>query len=126
MATNAVNKDDYFYADTEEVIEIHYDKNGNEISRDVYRRPLSDKSISKDRILYLSAGGKKADGSDMSAGEQSAEIIKEMQEIEKKTKRFNKKLDKAKDIAASSAKAVASILIIWMGLSGENNNNQPQ
>lgn len=117
MATNkSDDKNNYYYADTEEVIEIHYDKNGNEIGRDIYRRPLSDKSISKDRILYLS-GKKSADGSAMGAGEQSAEIIKEMKELDKKNRIFNKKLDQAKDIAINNAKSVASVLQVWMGTS---------
>lgn len=114
--------DDYYYADTEEVIEIHYDKNGNETGRDVYRRPLSDPNIRKDRILYLSAGGKAPNGADMSAGEQSAEIIKEMQEMEKKAKRFNKKLDKAKDVAINNAKSMASVLQVWIGTYGLKND----
>ncbi len=109
----------YFYADTEEVIEIRYDKNGNEVSREVYRRPLSDPSIPKDRILYLSAGGVSVND----AVEQSVAIIKEMEEIDKKAKRYNKKLEKTRDIAVRDSKAMATIIQKWMGTFGENNNN---
>ena len=53
----------------------------------------------------------------MGAGEQSAEIIKEMKELDKKNRIFNKKLDQAKDIAINNAKSVASVLQVWMGTS---------
>ena len=53
----------------------------------------------------------------MGAGEQSAEIIKEMKELDKKNRIFNKKLDQAKDIAINNAKSVASVLQVWMGIS---------
>lgn len=127
MATKSKSKGDknnYYYADTEEVIEIRYDKNGNEIERNVYRRPLSDPTISKDRILYLSSVGSKktADGSEMTAGAQSEEIIREMNEIDKKNKKFNKKLGEVKDIAINDSKVVVSILQKWIGSTGDNGN----
>ena len=60
----------------------------------------------------------------MGAGEQSAEIIKEMKELDKKNRIFNKKLDQAKDIAINNAKSVASVLQVWMGIS--DLQQQPQ
>ena len=79
--------------------------------------------MSKDRILYLSEK-EAAEGSAMGDGEQSAEIIKEMKELDKKNRIFNKKLDQAKDIAINNAKSVASVLQVWMGIS--DLQQQPQ